>query len=265
MRKILIGAIGAVALSVSAPASAADLAARPYTKAPSPAVAAIYNWGGFYIGLNGGGASSHKCWDLNGLAEGPGRPITPVSPAISEGCHDATGGLVGGQIGYRWQASSWVFGLEVQGDWADLKGSNLSVAFLNPGIADQTRIDAIGLFTAQVGYAWNNVLWYVKGGAALAHDRYNGIEVAVPLGGDQATETRWGGAVGTGIEFGFAPGWSVALEYDHLFMGERTLTFTNTEPRFIGLVTRSDSIRQDVDMATVRLNYTFGGSVVAKY
>src|SRR6185437_3051204 len=83
MRKILIGAIGAVALSVSAPASAADLAARPYTKAPSPAVAAIYNWGGFYIGLNGGGASSHKCWDLNGLAEGPGRPITPVSPAIS--------------------------------------------------------------------------------------------------------------------------------------------------------------------------------------
>jgi outer membrane immunogenic protein len=48
-------------------------------------------------------------------------------------------------------------------------------------------------------------------------------------------------------------------------MGERTLTFTNTQPRFIALVTRSDSIRQDVDMATVRVNYTFGGPVVAKY
>jgi outer membrane immunogenic protein len=267
MRKILIGAIAAVALSVSAPASAADLAARPYTKAPPPAVAAINNWSGFYVGFNGGGVSSHKCWDLNGLAEGPGRPITPVSPAMSEGCHDATGGLVGGQIGYRWQASNWVFGLEAQGDWADLKGSNLisGVRIVNPGVTNQTKIDAIGLFTAQVGYAWNNVLWYVKGGAALTHDKYNGVDTAIALVVDQASETRWGGAVGTGIEFGVAPGWSVALEYDHLFMGERTLTFTNTEPRFLGLVTRSDSITQDVDMATVRVNYTFGGPVIAKY
>src|ERR1700743_1495499 len=74
----------------------------------------------------------------------------------------ATGGLVGGQVGYRWQATNWVFGLEAQGDWADLRGSNTS-ALLAPfaapfggSVANNTKVDAIGLFTGQVGYAWNN-------------------------------------------------------------------------------------------------------------
>src|ERR1700739_4403312 len=114
MKKVLLAAAGRVALSV-APALAADLPARTYTKAPA-VVAPIYNWGGFYIGLNGGGGSSHKCWDINTL---PG-------VYVSEGCHDATGGLAGGQVGYRWQWTNWVFGLEAQGDWADLRGSNVS-------------------------------------------------------------------------------------------------------------------------------------------
>ena len=110
MKKILLAAIGTVALSLSAPASAADLAARPYTKAPPPMIAAIYDWSGFYIGINGGGGSSHKCWD--NVVLGGGALIG------GEGCHNATGGTVGGQVGYRWQSASWVFGLEGQGNWA---------------------------------------------------------------------------------------------------------------------------------------------------
>ena len=139
---------------------------------------------------------------------------------------------------------------------ANLKGSNTSVA-LAP-LVNETKIDAIGLFTGQVGYAWNNVLWYVKGGAAVTHAKYNGTVVGVVL--DSASETRWGGAVGTGLEFGFAPNWSVAIEYDHLFMGKRNNSFT-----FLGINDRIDRIKQDVDMGTVRVNYTFGGPVVAKY
>ena len=247
MKKILLAAAGLVGLSV-APALAADLPARTYTKAPA-IVAPIYNWGGFYIGLNGGGASSHKCWDINAVL---GVPV----PATSEGCHDATGGLVGGQIGYRWQAANWVFGVEAQGDWANLKGSNVS-SVLAP-LVNQTRIDAIGLFTGQVGYAWNNVLGYVKGGAAVTSDRYNGLALGLTL--DSASETRWGGAVGAGIEIGFAPHWSVAFEYDHLFMGSRNVSFN-----VLGINDRTDNIRQDVDMGTVRVNYTFGGPVVARY
>jgi outer membrane immunogenic protein len=251
MKKLLLTAVGLVALS-AAPALAADLAARPYVKAPPPAVAPIYSWAGFYIGLNGGGGSARKCWDINNLAG------APVVPAFREGCHDATGGLVGGQIGYRWQATNWVFGLEAQGDWADLTGSNTSLFFV-PGTTNHSKVDAIGLFTGQVGYAWNNVLWYVKGGAAVTHDKYRGDFVGVTF--DNASETRWGGAVGTGIEIGFAPGWSVAFEYDHLFMGSRNNTFTAV----VGGLSRVDNIKQDVDMGTVRINYTFGGPVVAKY
>src|SRR5262249_49791968 len=144
---------------LAVPAAAADLPARPYTKAPAVVPPVIYNWSGFYIGVNGGGGSSHKCWDFNTL---PG-------VYVSEGCHDATGGLAGGQIGYRWQWTNWVSGVEAQGDWADLKGSNISQ--IAPAFTNTSRIDGIGLFTAQVGVAWNNVLFYVKGGGAVVADR----------------------------------------------------------------------------------------------
>src|SRR6478735_10774043 len=118
MKKILLGLAGFIALAV--PASAADLAVRPYSKAPVPMIAAIYDWSGFYIGANGGWGSSHKCWD-----------VVPVAgPLLAEGCHDATGGVAGGQIGYRFQSAAWVFGLEAQGDWADLKGSRISQQFI---------------------------------------------------------------------------------------------------------------------------------------
>jgi outer membrane immunogenic protein len=248
MRKILLGAMGLAAVSMTAPASAADLAARPYTKAPPPMVAAIYDWTGFYLGLNGGGGWAHKCWTDTFIVN------------VSEGCHDASGGMVGGQLGYRWQAANWVFGLEAQGDWADFKGSNTSLFLL--GVTNQTRIDAFGLFTGQVGYAWNNFLWYFKGGAAVANDKYRGITTATGIAFDNVNSARWGGTVGTGIEFGFAPNWSVAFEYDHLFMGTSTLNFTAVGTN---LFSRTDSIKQDVDMATVRVNYRWGGPVIAKY
>src|SRR5580700_6842356 len=260
MKTLLLAAVGLTAVAIS-PALAADLPARApaYTKAP--VMAPVYDWSGFYIGLNAGGASSRDCYTLNSVA---GVALTP----ISEGCHNATGGLVGGQIGYRWQMTNWVFGLEAQGDWANLKGSNTSMTGTFGGLpfSNQTKIDAIGLFTGQVGYAWNNVLWYAKGGAAFTRDMYNGVSQfavgAFPAGFafDQATETRWGGAVGTGLEFGFAPGWSVALEYDHLFMDRSSANLFATT----GAFDRTDSIKQDVDMGTVRVNYTFGGPLVAK-
>jgi outer membrane immunogenic protein len=73
-------------------------------------------------------------------------------------------------------------------------------------------------------------------------------------------DTRWGGAVGAGLEYGFAPNWSAAIEYDHLFMGRSTDNLVGPA----GLVA-TDSIHQDVDLATLRLNYKFSSPVVAKY
>ena len=228
-------------------------------------MAAIYDWSGFYIGLNGGGGWGHKCWDRNTGLNG--------TFAAAEGCHDPSGGEVGGQVGYRWQTGHWVFGVEAQGDWANLSGSNISaiiplinfngVLIPGPPIGNRTNIDAFGLFTGQIGYAVSNWLLYVKGGAAVVDDRYSGFVPATGFVFDSASEARWGGVVGLGFEFGFAARWSVALEYDHLFMGSNTLDlYSTTVP---GLFSREDRIRQDVDLVTVRLNYRFGGPVVAKY
>ena len=243
---------GLLALAASAGvAHAADLPAKIYTKAPP--LAAVYDWSGFYVGLNGGGASSHLCFTIfsNNNA--------PVPPAL-EGCHNATGGLVGGQIGHRWQFTNWVLGLEAQGDWAGLKASNDVIPVRIPA-TNETRIGAIGLFTGQVGYAWNNLLWYAKGGAAVTDNTYRTSFTATRVVYNQASETRWGAAVGTGLEFGFAPNWSVAFEYDHLFMGTTSVTF----PATAIAVSRSDNVKQDVDMATLRLNYRFGGPLIARY
>src|ERR1700682_1960838 len=253
MKKLLLGTVGLAALGMAAPASAAGLAPRPYTKAPPPMMAAIYDWSGFYIGANGGWGSSRKCWD-NGTFG--------IFSIGDEGCHDATGGVAGGQIGYRWQSSAWVFGLEAQGDWADLRGSNTSLLF-GPGTTNRSKIDAFGLFTGQVGYAWNSVLLYVKGGAAVVSDKYSGRVTATDVAFDRAKETRWGAAVGVGLEYGFTPNWSVAVEYDHLFMGDRTNTFTSVIAP--GALSRFDRINQDVDLITARINYRFGGPVVARY
>jgi outer membrane immunogenic protein len=251
MKKFLLGAVGFVALVLTAPASAADLAARPYTKAP-PMIAAIYDWSGFYIGANGGWGSSRNCW--NDAVDGATGLLVG-----SEGCHDATGGVAGGQIGYRWQSAGWVFGVEAQGDWADLRGSNASLAF--PGQTNRSKIDAFGLFTGQVGYAWNNALLYVKGGAAVTDNKYSSFFTAGGVVFNQTTEARWGGTAGVGLEYGFAPNWSVGIEYNHLFMGRSNVTF----PVSAIAVTRSDNIGEGVDMGTVRLNYRFGGPVVARY
>ncbi|QOZ09499.1 outer membrane protein [Bradyrhizobium sp. CCBAU 51765] len=255
MNKILFGAISAMALGLAAPASAADLAARPYTKAPAP-IAAIYDWSGFYIGINGGGGTSHKCWDF----------VTPATGVlVGEGCHNATGGTVGGQIGYRWQSSNWVFGFEGQGNWADFTGDNISAV---SGLRNQSKIDSFGLITGQIGYAWNNVLLYVKGGAAVVGDRYRTYDVATGLEFDRANETRWGGTVGVGVEFGFAPNWSVGFEYDHIFLGHRTIDFTgsgNFVAAPLGAFTASNRIGQDVDIGLIRLNYRWGGPSIARY
>lgn len=253
MKKFLMGTVGLVALSMAAPASAADLAARPYTKAP-PMMVAMYDWSGFYLGINGGWGSSRKCWT-----------DTTFGVDVADGCHNATGGTVGGQIGYRWQASQWVFGLEAQGNWADFHGSNVSL--VNAAFTNDTRVDAFGLFTGQVGYAFNNALLYVKGGAAVTSDRYRNLAT---VGGaevtNNASDTRWGGVVGVGLEYGFAPNWSAAIEYDHMFMQDRSYTFINNGVAGVaGTLFSTDRIRQDVDLVTVRVNYRWGGPVVAKY
>jgi outer membrane immunogenic protein len=251
MKKFLLGTVALVALA--APASAADLAARPYTKAPPAPVAVVYDWSGFYIGGNGGWGTSRSCWDVIGFGDG---------------CHDADGGTAGGQIGYRWQTGTWVFGIEGQGNWADFQGSH--AGFVSGGLdTNESRIDAFGLLTGQIGYAANNVLFYVKGGAAVTGNRYRVSDTltGVPITND-VDDTRWGAVVGAGIEFGFAPNWSVGVEYDHMFMDDRTYDFISNGALAAfpaGTIYATKGISQDVDLVTVRVNYKWGGPLIARY
>jgi len=256
MKKFFLGTVGLVALGMVTPASAADLAARPYTKAPPPIVAPIYNWGGFYIGANGGYGWSNQCIDVTS--------VNGLPSVFAEGCRSAGGGVAGGQLGYRWQAASWVFGLEAQGDWANIRTSRTSL--LLPLDTWRSQINGFGLFTGQVGYAWDAALFYVKGGAAVANQRYDLFNTITGIGLAQAERTRWGGTVGVGFEYGFAPNWSAGIEYDYLWRVSDSRTFLT--PGLAPAVTSiTANTRSDVNMITARINYHFnwGSPVVARY
>jgi outer membrane immunogenic protein len=254
MKKFLLGAVGLVALAIVAPAMAADLPVQSYSKSPT-LIPVAYDWSGLYVGVNGGWGSSHKCWDQN---TGLGGTFQ-----ASDGCHNAAGAIAGGQLGYRFQTGSFVFGFDLQGDWANLRGTNPSV-LVGPPISNRSRIDDLGLFTGQFGYAFNTALLYVKGGGVIVSDRYEGINVATgnTVFDSAGAQNRWGATAGAGIEFAFFPDWSVALEYDHLFLGKNLADFGST---VTGLFTREDRIRQSTDLVTVRVNYRWGGPVIAKY
>jgi outer membrane immunogenic protein len=248
MKRVLLGAIGFVALGMTAPALAADLPQRAYAPAPVM-VAAVYDWTGVYIGANGGYGTSRNCWGA----------VTAGSVIVNDGCHSQSGGIVGGQIGYRWQAGTIVFGLEGQGDWANLRASHVSL--LNPILTDSSKVTGLGLITGQIGYAANAALFYLKGGAAMTSNnllQYNNI---TGVGLNYASSTRWGGSIGVGFEYGFTPNWSAGMEYDRLIMGNANNSFSVPA----GAAAVVNRISQDADMVTVRVNYKFGGPVVARY
>ena len=133
-------------------------------------------------------------------------------------------------------------------------------------LSTRTKTDGIGLFTGQIGYAWNAALLYVKGGAAVTSNRFSILDNLTGIELASASSTRWGGIVGVGFEYGFAPNWSVGLEYDHLFMGDANNSFTFANPIVAGVL--NNRVSQDVDMVTLRINYRFGGygaPIAARY
>ena len=291
MRKLLLGSVAILAFMGAA--TAADLA---YKAAPVARAAPVVDWSGIYLGINGGYGRSNNCWDLNG-ANVPvfGGPVTGGSaflgisgaftPPLAEGCNSGNGAVFGGQVGYRYQVNNFVFGIEAQGDWANLKGSNTSSVFnkINAAIApasvtlvNTSKVDAIGMFTGQVGYSFGSVLWYVKGGAAVTNNEYDGaltLDVPATAFGltatDHASAVRFGEVIGTGVDVMLAPGWSLGVEYNHLFMGSQQVGFAYTGAAGTGALaglinspagvpSRNETISGDIDMATVRLNYSFG-------
>lgn len=238
----------------------ADAPSPMYTKAvKAPLVASNYNWTGFYIGGNVGGAISSKAWefyDSSGFFTPTGAP-----GFVGEGTHSASGPIAGGQVGYRWQTGRVVIGAEAQGNWAKLRGDNVSIFTFTD--TNQTRVNSLGIFTGQVGYTAFDTLLYVKGGAVVVNERYNVFNNPTGILESTKSDTRWGAAVGAGLEYAFNPNWTAGVDYVHGFLGTKTFEMPDL---IFGGVYETERIRERLDLVTLRLNYKFGpNAVVAKY
>ena len=98
------------------------------------------------------------------------------------------------------------------------------------------------MFTGRIGYAANNALFYVKGGAAVAKNdawaAWNNVNFAT------ASNTRWGGTVGVGLEYGFTPNWSFGVEYMHAWLGNNDYAWVDN--RLLSDGTTSTSVRTSI-------------------
>lgn len=239
-----------VFLSSTAVASAADLAARPYTKAPPPIAVPFTNWSGFFIGGEGGGA-----WGRDNL----------FFPTLltTTGNYDTSGAVAGGVVGFNWQApgANWVFGVEGNFDWADIKGS---ATCPNPAFSCRTKIEAIYTGTGRIGYAWDKTLIYAKGGYAWAEGRVDVVVPATRAINDGSRADREGYTVGAGLEYMFAPNWSAKVEYDYYNLDTRRVNGTTPAGAFIELI---DVRSRDIHAVKGGINYHFnwGGPFLAKY
>jgi outer membrane immunogenic protein len=218
MKKLLFAGFAALAFISAGSANAADLPVRQAYKAPPPVVAPAYNWSGFYIGGHFGGGWARSAWDeRSDFDSGFGDICFDLTFCIFEelsyapgsafgqngfvGSHNAIGPLGGFQAGFNWQPSGshWVFGIEGQFSFADLKGDHQNStsgtavfglgASVGPGefvvgatqqngtINDRfsTNVTDIATIAGRIGITsdlFDRTLFYVKGGGAYARDKY---------------------------------------------------------------------------------------------
>ena len=212
-------------------------------------MAPIYDWTGFYIGANGGWGQSNSCLNFDGF----GLALTSLTaaargPEVSSAARSAiVGKPISGCLALKPRAIGRISATRASARFSILPGL----------ISTRTKTDGIGLFTGQIGYAWNQALFYVKGGAAVTSNRFSILETFTGIELASASATRWGATVGVGFEYGFAPNWSFGVEYNHLFMGDANNSFSGVNFGTADFV--NNRITQDVDMVTARINYRFGG------
>jgi len=191
-----LGAAVAV-LGFATAASAADLSRREAMPAKAPMYAPVYNWTGFYVGVNLGGAWSESNSNFG----------------------QASGVVGGGQIGYNWQpvGTPLVLGIE-----ADIQGTSLkNSSSIGGGITGDAKVPAFGTVRARLGYAWDRFMVYGTGGFA-----YSDTKVSLTGPGGSVSDTKWGTGwtAGGGVEWAFLGPWSAKLEY--LYVQSKSVDLT---------------------------------------
>lgn len=201
-------AIASGVLAFPAAGRAADLPLK------APALKAVYDWTGLYIGAHTGvtrGTSSARLTD----------------PTVATDNHVFTGATGGVQAGYNWRLNSGLL-LGVEGDisFPNYLPSNHVVSSAATVLSGaEERWDYVASLRARLGYATGNWLLYATGGAAFAGERF----LSTPTGGNEerVLNTRFGWTAGGGVEYAFAPHWSARLEYLYSKFEPAHVTFSS--------------------------------------
>jgi outer membrane immunogenic protein len=215
MKRLFITAM--LSIAAVGTALAADLPQpMPAPQVPAayiPTVAPVYNWGGIYLGINGGYGFGQSQW------------TDPANTAGSSGYFSANGGLVGGTVGANFQTDAFVFGIEGDIDWQSVSGvgnnpfcSNISTTSggAASGLGCQTQSDWLGTIRARVGYAADRVLFYGTAGGA-----FGGVQTSLDGLSTQST-TKFGWTAGAGVEWALADNWTARVEYLYVDLGNST-------------------------------------------
>jgi outer membrane immunogenic protein len=264
MKKLLLGAVSLLMLGGTS-AMAADMPV--YKAAPLP----VWTWAGAYFGIHaGGGFGRTDAWtsDFNcavgNLCDSPGN-------------QRLGGWVVGGQAGARWQWGALVLGIEGTLAASDIRGNDPSTC--TPGVNTcigipggfdvhhDTKLQSLYTATAQIGWAFNRTLWYVKGGWAGGEVRRQSSDVLGPapattfFGGETRNATGW--TVGTGIEYLVLQNLSLGVEYDYFRLhasayNVNALSGTGAP----GFRTFASDVRLDVHQVVARANYRLDWGVL---
>ena len=249
MKRILFTTVSLGVLGLMSPAFSADL--PMYTKDPAAATPA-YDWSGFYVGVfGGGGFGNHNLTNALGNAGFANFTLN----------YDSTGAVAGGEVGYNAQSGNLMVGVEADGSWSGISGSD--VGAFNAGNAtaiDATKLRWAGTVRARGGIIVDRLMLFFTGGWAygdLMHtntDPVNGI--------DQFTVHRSGLAAGGGIAYALTNNLIGKFEYRYYDFG------AYTRPGLPTLTANGQlpyTVNNTYSVVTVGLDYKFGGPVVAKY
>jgi outer membrane immunogenic protein len=205
MNKFLLAATLVVLGAVSV--SAADLPARPYTKAPVITVDPAYDWSGFYIGGHLGYLWGKTRVVDDGVLTEPGAP---------------TNGVVGGVLaGYNWQTGPLVLGIEGDIGWTNAVGHGV-VAIITTTTPNTYDLHWTSHVVGKAGYAVGHWLFFATGGLSIADLTFiEGIttttRVPLPSGGKYV-----GFSVGGGVEYAFTRNLLGRLQYIYDDFGGKT-------------------------------------------
>ena len=165
MRKYVLGTIALIALV--SPAISADL---KQIHIASPPVVPVWIWTGCYAGGQVG-----RLWGRSEkwIVRTPGGDFF----GQSLGGHDVESWIAGVQAGCDYQFAGVVLGIQGDYGWTEAKGSHASAREF--GVTYHSEAKALASVTGRIGYAWNRVLGYVKGGVAWERDNYSASTILV--------------------------------------------------------------------------------------